>query len=212
MSSSRIIKGRGHLFPPYFWDEVATQVESHPVWERASDPDSTAQASTEEALNAAYHRGFQAGENAAKASLDATISATAAELARSANDLAQLRPALFRSAQLDLTRLSIAIARRILHRELIVAPDALEGIISVTLSQLKVQDVHQLRVNPLMVPRIEDQLNRIASCQTIQVAGDPSLGLGGCVFDTKRGSIDPGIDTQLSEIERGLADQIEIRR
>jgi len=44
------------------------------------------------------------------------------------------------------------------------------------------------------------------SSRPITVAADPGLPVGAVVFETSRGSIDAGLETQLKEIERGFAD------
>jgi flagellar biosynthesis/type III secretory pathway protein FliH len=42
--------------------------------------------------------------------------------------------------------------------------------------------------------------------------GDVAQSRGGAVFEISRGALDASVDTQLREIERGLADQLGDRR
>ena len=37
---------------------------------------------------------------------------------------------------------------------------------------------------------------------------DPSRDLGTVIFETQRGNLDASVDSQLQEIERGLADRL----
>ena len=81
-------------------------------------------------------RAYLEGEAAARAALEEPAKAASAELTRAVAGLAEMRAAIYKEAQADLLRLSMAIARRIVHRELLVSPDILESIVSVVLEKL----------------------------------------------------------------------------
>ena len=102
----------------------------------------------------------------------------------------------------------MAIARRIVHRELLVSPDILESIVSVVLEKLDRQEVHRVRVHPAMAARLDQDLKNLPHQRAILVAPDATLTPGACIFETGRGNVDAGIDSQLAEIERGLADRL----
>jgi flagellar assembly protein FliH len=210
MRSSQIIKGAGATYGSYDWD--AGSPAQHPPTSMRHLASSSSRIASADETGQAYQRGYQEGEAAAKEAQEQAIAALAAELAKTIASLSRMRSSIFQDAQGDLVRLAVAIARRILHRELLLSPDILEGIISVVLDRLDGQEVYRVRVHPSMVPRVEQKLNGLARHQGIKVAADPSLGTGGCVFETGRGNIDAGVESQLSEIERGLADHLEDRR
>ena len=44
------------------------------------------------------------------------------------------------------------------------------------------------------------------SARPVTVVADPGLPVGAVLFETTRGTIDAGLETQLKEIERGFAD------
>ena len=69
------------------------------------------------------------------------------KLARSIEELTGARPRYRREAEQDVVALALAIARRILHRELTVAPDALLGLVKAALDKLEAREVHQVRVS-----------------------------------------------------------------
>ena len=218
MQSSRIIKGTvskrdGTSWQPFDWasgSESSSRALDHaaPEQTEAAQESISAQA-MEERARREYERGYREGEAAARSADAEAIDAKFRELANTIAGLAQLRSSIYQSSQADLLRLSVAIARRILHREILISPDVLEGIISVVLDKLDHQEVFRVRVHPGMVKRVEEQLKRLAHRRTIQVAADPSMAPGGCVFQTGRGDIDASIESQLAEIERGLADHLE---
>jgi flagellar assembly protein FliH len=163
----------------------------------------------EEQLRQAVQRGYLEGEAAARAALEEPARAAHAELLRAIAGLAQMRAVIYKEAQADLLRLSMAIARRIVHRELLVSPDILESIVSVVLEKLDRQDVHRVRVHPAMAARLDQDLKNLSHQRPIHVAPDPTLAPGACIFETGRGNVDASIDSQLGEIERGLADRLE---
>jgi flagellar biosynthesis/type III secretory pathway protein FliH len=48
---------------------------------------------------------------------------------------------------------------------------------------------------------------RADSSQPVEVVADPLVSPGGAVFSTSQGELDGRIETQLEEIEHGLADR-----
>jgi len=164
--------------------------------------------SSKEDLQESYWRGYADGEAVGRA---AQADALTEQFRESIAKLSTARAALFRSAQKDVLQLSVAIAQKILHREIQTSPDVLGGIISVALERIEAQDVHCLRIHPSMVRRIEDQLAKWAG-RKITIVADAGLELGGCLFETHHGNVDAGIESQLAEIERGLADHLEAHR
>lgn len=150
--------------------------------------------------------GRQAGLREAEAAQQARWQAALEVAARSCADLAGLRGRLRREAEQDVVRLSLAIARRILHRELSVDPEALTGLVKVALERIEVREVHRIRVRPEDAALTSRLLERIGSSQRIEVAADASLERGAVIFETQRGDLDASIETQLEEIERGFAD------
>jgi flagellar assembly protein FliH len=45
----------------------------------------------------------------------------------------------------------------------------------------------------------------------VEVTGDPRLGEGDCVLDTRVGRVELGVSAQLEEIERGFFDLLQRR-
>src|SRR5690242_11387725 len=83
----------------------------------------------EQRVREAEAEGRKQGESVAREAADATIQAELAKIGRMMKDIVVSGSVLRRQAEEDLVRLSIAIARRILHREISVDPDALLGLV-----------------------------------------------------------------------------------
>ena len=56
-------------------------------------------------------------------------------------------PRFRHEAEEDVVELALAIARRILHRELTVAPEALLGLVKAALEKIEAREVHRVRVS-----------------------------------------------------------------
>jgi len=181
--------------PAKLYAEPAAQVEL---------PSNTALREVEQRLAEAYQRGLREGETAATQRMSQQLSAKIDQLARSIEQLALHRGKIQREAEPELVRLSLSIARRILRRELTVDPESLLGLIKAGLNKVESSEVHRVRVHPEHASILAGLLEGAA--RRVEIASDPGLPVGAVIFETTRGSLDMGLDTQLKEIERGFAD------
>lgn len=157
---------------------------------------------------AAYQRGFHEGQAAARQELAGEAEAMAARMARSLEELSGLRQRFRHEAEEDVVELALAVARRILHRELTVAPEALLGLVKAALEKIEVREVHSARVSRLDAPMVREFLEQMGLPQRVEVIADPALERGAVILASTRGLLDASAETQLSEIERGFADLV----
>jgi flagellar assembly protein FliH len=157
-----------------------------------------------EAREAGYREGEAAGRNQANAQLQGMME----KLARSIQEIAEARPKLRAEAEGDLLKLSLAIARKVLHRELSADPDSIAGLIKVCLDKIRLQEIVRVRIHPQHHAPIQQLLVRLSTGVPIELLSDPKLQLGGVVIETTRGEYDASVDVQLKEIERGLTDRL----
>jgi flagellar assembly protein FliH len=158
----------------------------------------------ERAVEEARRQGIEEGVAATTRDLAARTEAAVERFCRTVEELAGYRSHLRREAEVDLVRLALSIARRILHRELTVDPDALHGLVRAGLEKLTAAEVYRLRVHPEFVTAASECLKNAG--QAIEVVADAGLEPGGAVFETAQGLLDAGAETQLNEIERGFTD------
>ena len=119
-----------------------------------------------------------------------------------------MKPRLRREAEEDLLQLSIAIARRILHRELRIDEEGLLGIIKAAMQRIDGREVQRLRLHPEDAAALGDRIDEI--CQRkVEIDADRTLVRGSAIFETSRGDLDVSVDTQLKEIERGLIEIVK---
>jgi flagellar assembly protein FliH len=146
------------------------------------------------------------GEAAGRSRAAAELQPVIERLVRSIEELGQMRARLRSEAEADLVRLSLAIARRVLRREMSIDPDALRGVIVAALEKLHSQEICRVRVHPSLAGMVGARLREAVAGSGTEVIADPSRQPGDVVFETERGNLDASVDSQLLEIERGLAD------
>jgi flagellar assembly protein FliH len=163
-----------------------------------------------ETETAAYARGRREADADSHQRISTNLQNTAERLAQSVKQLADLRPRLCKEAEADLLRLALAIAQRILHRELNIDPTALQALVILSLERLGRQEQVRVRVNPSLADSVRAILAKLSS-RPAEVAPDSALEAGALIFETTRGQLDASIHSQLDEIERGLIDHLENR-
>jgi flagellar assembly protein FliH len=133
------------------------------------------------------------------------------QIAQALSDLAGTKRKLRNDAEGELIKLSLAIARRILHREISVDPEALHGLVHTALQKLQNREISRVRVFPAGADAVRSALERIGAAPAIQVFPDSSLKSGDIIFETSFGELDASVDSQLQEIQRGFADRLSLR-
>ena len=161
----------------------------------------------EQRVHEAHAAGVREGEASGQKRAAAEIQPVIARLCRSIEDICSLRARMRGEAERDLVRLALAIARRILGRELVVDPDAIHGLVLGALEKLKSQEISRVRVHPAQEEAVRECLRETVT-SAVEVIADPACETGTVVLETERGSLDASVESQLREIERGLTDRL----
>ncbi len=161
-------------------------------------------ADLESARQEAFQKGVEEGRRQAAAQYEAALG----RLARSLEEVAGLKPRLRTEVEREAVDLALAIARRVLRRELHVDPEAVLGLAKAAFEKASLREVTMVRLHPSHAGAVRAHLARIGAPQAIEIREDPSLEPGAVVVETLRGAIDASIETQLEEIGRGLADAL----
>jgi flagellar assembly protein FliH len=118
----------------------------------------------------------------------------------------------YRRVEVEVVQLALAIARKVLHREVQIDPQALAGIVLVTLEKLDRGTKIDLRVHPREVSEWRHYFSRQLEGDPLpDVHEDPGVAPGECRIETSLGSTDVGLESQLKEIETGLLDLLAER-
>jgi flagellar assembly protein FliH len=157
-----------------------------------------------EAREAGRSEGEVQGKRAAQAEMEGALQRIAATI----HEVSELRGRLRNQAEADLVRLALAIARKVVGREINTDPEAITGLVKAALEKVRVHEVLRVRVHPSHSGRVSEYLAGYGAIQA-EVVADSAALLGTCIFETTRGSLDASVETQLSEIERGLTDRFK---
>jgi flagellar assembly protein FliH len=160
---------------------------------------------------AAYQQGLSAGEAAANQRAQARLDPILTGLNGVIADLTGMRKHFRAQAEADTVSLAVAIARRVLNRELATDPEAMLGLVKAAFHKCDARETHKLRVSPQDAGAIRDQRERLNLPPALEVIEDGGLLRGSAIFETSRGDLDASVDAQLGEIERGLADVLRRR-
>jgi flagellar assembly protein FliH len=174
----------------------------------------------EEIRRQAHAQGLAAGRQNAVQDVDADIQRRATELGEkfSSEKLQSTLPAMVAAVDaLDRERdrwlaeweafglrLSVAIAEKLLRRQLDLHPETATNMLSETL-RLAAGNTHiSLRIHPedlqLLGEYPAEVARSMASCAQATIVPDPGVSRGGCVIDSQHGVIDARIETQLQRI------------
>jgi flagellar assembly protein FliH len=218
---SRILEDTGVRVVPAVWRSngvghtvVSSHPECSPELQRAAAAAREAEnkAIVEVRVRQAFEEGLRQAEANATRAAEEQVRAAVERLAASAVEVAGTRATVMRKAEADIVRLSTEIARRVLHRELSVDPSALQALVRAALEKLRSQEIYRVRVHPDQEQLVRACLQQAGRDAAIEVVGDPAQARGGAVFEIGSGSLDASVETQLREIERGLADQLGEQR
>ena len=163
----------------------------------------------QEAHQKGVQLGLQQGETNIRQQLGTQHEASLQRLARTIEEISGMRQRCRYAAEQDVVKLALAIARRVLHREMAIDPSAILGLVKAALGSLDVRELHRVRIHPAQAVTVRKQLEGMGLPQRCEIVADPSLELGGAILETSHGSLDASTATQLDEIERGFADLVK---
>ena len=216
--SSKIVRGQNPALDdaqPIQWPvrgQTAAARAAGPQAARAGNADATADSEQVKQLCAsAYQRGLAAGEAASAQRAQAKLDPALASFSAMVAELAGTRQKLRGEAEGAAVALAMEVARRVLHREVAADPEAILGLVKAAFQKCDARTTRRLRVSPADAETIRENQARLNLPPGLEIAADRSLARGSAIFETSRGDLDASVDTQLAEIDRGLADVLKRR-
>jgi len=120
------------------------------------------------------------------------------------------RARYFAGVEGEVVRLALAIAARVLHREVKLDPLLLTGVVRVALEKIAKGSAVVLRV-PMGEVEMWQGVFATHQDAAMKLLGDERLEAGECVLETNVGRVELGVSAQLEEIERGFFDLMQQR-
>ena len=158
-------------------------------------------------LEQAHQNGFNEGLKEAEAKFRDALEIERSGLALSAAGFARARDRYFADVETEIVKLALAIAGRVLQREVSVDPIALAGVVRVALGKLGDTDGAVLYAAPVELERWRRALKNV----NVRVEAGEALAPGDLQLKSNGGIADLGIEAQLAEIEHGFFDLLSKR-
>lgn len=215
--SSTVIKaGRGPHSPaaPFNLDDVARQANDYLDDVRSRAAQMIAEAERE--VDAIRHRAEQQGRGEALAAMDQSVARQVAEQMQSVLPAVHTAVAGLQQAQLTcrsewesrLIHLAAAMAERIIRRELRHSPDITLDWVREAIRLAAGSPQLRIELHPDDHAELRPEVqNLVAECLpggSAEVVASKHVSRGGCRIETRFGSVDQQIETQLARLEEEL--------
>ncbi|MBN2241188.1 MAG: hypothetical protein JW793_00755 [Acidobacteria bacterium] len=166
---------------------------------------------TDEIERDAYQRGFEQGEIAARECAEREMESIMKRYADSFREISGLRSALYSSAEKEVVRLAVEIAKKIVHREIKADPNILHTLVRVALSRVTDRSSAIVRLNPVDYQFLTARKDAAAQALEGDVSfrSDNSIEQGGCLVQTSCGDIDARFGERFREVENAFFEDLE---
>ena len=152
----------------------------------------------------AYEKGYAEGERIGKQMGDRMVAAAVQRYDRAVQEIAALHQTMRATMETEAVRLSLAVARRIVQREVTMEPDLVAALVTVALKRLQGHMGVTARVSSHDFARLEEAIHAVNT--SLVVREDPSLDRGDFMLDSAQTHVDGRIASQIDSIGRALLD------
>jgi flagellar assembly protein FliH len=153
----------------------------------------------------AFAQGFAQGERSGAEAAAARSEAVLQRLKQTIGELQSLRAEMIHKTERQVVQLSIAMAKRIVHREISLDPELLSAMARVALDRLGDAASATIRLHPddYAATAGATSADRTDS-SVVRVVADPVVRRGGCLVQSEFGLIDVSADAQIQELATAL--------
>jgi len=151
----------------------------------------------------AFTKGYAQGERAGLEAGGKRAEAMLRRVAQTIEELGNLRQTLIHETEREMVQLALALARRVVHREVTLDHELAAALAHVALERLGTNTPATIRLNPEDYTIVAQDSSRWGG-QTVTVVPDPAISRGGCLVESAFGSVDATIERQFDELSRAL--------
>lgn len=131
-------------------------------------------------------------------------------MVRICEEFGRERARYFAEVEAEVVKLALAVAARVLHREVNLDPLLLTATVRIALEKIADNSATKVHVPLSEVESWRKGFAEGADCK-VEFIGDEHLGAGECTLATNIGRVDLGVSAQLEEIEKGFFDLLSQR-
>ena len=202
---SEIVAGAAGAIVPVLWRRV-TLVE--PGAARREKAQRDVEEEIKRLLEQARAEGLEQGLAAARSETEQQIPSVLENIARAQAQLAQVRERVSLETARELVQLARTVAARVIHRELVIDPSALAGLIRAAYLKVQSREIARVRMHPAIESVVARTLEQCGGPTGVVLMADPAMREGELLFETAQGTLDASLETQLAELERALLDKV----
>ena len=151
----------------------------------------------------AFTKGYAQGERAGLEAGGKRAEAMLRRVAQTLEELGGLRQSLVHETEREMVQLALALARRVVHREITLDPELAAALAHVALERLGTTAPATIRLNPEDYTIVAQDAARWGGAP-VTVIPDPSIARGGCLVESEFGSVDATVERQFDELSRAL--------
>lgn len=152
----------------------------------------------------AFAHGYASGERAGTEAGAKRAEGMLRRMAQTVEELERLKASLVRQTERQVVQLAIALARRVVRRELTLDPDLVGAMAHVALERLGDASPATIRLNPEDYAVVVSRRGEQWAGTNVSVVPDAALPRGGCHVESAFGVIDASADAQLGELAAAL--------
>ncbi len=185
-------------------DEIIREAES-----KAEDIVQKARLEAVDIKEIAFRSGYEEGQKAAAEEARVALGSVSKALEEALDRLASLKDDILSKAEDDIVRLTVAIAEKLVCRELKQHPDAIVSIVKETISAAKGnrEITIKLHHDDLMTlnQHLSGLMEHIGETRELKIEEDTAISPGGCIVETDTNLIDMSLEARIESIDEALS-------
>ncbi|MDP2688961.1 MAG: FliH/SctL family protein [Deltaproteobacteria bacterium] len=189
---------------------VMETLGSDDVFPRRGNNDAKVGTGLEALEREAYEKGFRAGEKAGFEFGRQKAEVLFSGLAKIIEEIAAYKERLYKPCVREMTELSLAMARKVVQRELELQNDTVLTCVSAALKSVVAGGDITIKVNPTDLELIRQNKGELLKygdgIKSVSIEGSDDISRGGCLIDTRFGEVDATVDSVMEEFEERLRD------
>ena len=158
---------------------------------------------------AAYDKGYQEGLGAGTSAGEVQAAEMMKQVTAIVDQATELHDTMLHEAEGEMVALCLEIARKIIQAELRTNPDVVKSVLAAAVQKINGSPRVTIKVNPSQLQSVRDHWAHAFGPDYREkewiIEADPDVVSGGCVLETKYGSIDAQIGAQFAEIQKTFA-------
>jgi flagellar assembly protein FliH len=161
----------------------------------------------------AFENGLRQGEQSGLATAEQKIDALIKRHAESILEIGQIKAVLYSQVEREVVQLAIEVAKKIVHREILVDRDIIQTLVHVALAHVAEKTPVTIHVNPVDYNHISERQTELSHAEgrSITLVADKSIERGGCLIETDCGDIDARLEEKFREVERAFFEGVSKR-